>query len=174
MHVENGTVTFDLLGQTYTHTTATGTAVITDISVSGVPAIPLDDVDEQSDTPSAVIVRDRGDIDNEYVPSAGAAQGLADYVTWRYGTSRLRPSVTMQHMPNRQLFRDRIGERFTLTADRWFISAGEYVIRSVEHDVSHAGLDWTTTFGLEELPDGTRDWFRLGSDLLDGSAVLAY
>ena len=27
LHVENGTVTFDLLGQTYTHTTATGTAV---------------------------------------------------------------------------------------------------------------------------------------------------
>ena len=46
-------------------------------------------------------------------------------------------------------------------------------VRSIEHDVSHAGLDWVTTFGLEELPTGG-DWFRLGSSLLDGSAVLAY
>jgi len=49
-------------------------------------------------------------------------------------------------------------------------------VRAIEVDVSRGGLEWETTYGLEELPSGG-DWFTLDGSAaqgLGGSAVLAH
>lgn len=155
--------------------TATGALTVTDVSVTARAYVPIEEADEVMETPGATFVREAPEIDNEYVPAGGGAQGLAGYLTWRYGTARLRPDVKDQHQPTRQLTLD-IGSHVTLSADRWYIDADRYVVRSIEHDISHAGLVWETTYGLEELPGGGGDWVTLNnvSAGLDTSAVLAY
>jgi hypothetical protein len=147
-----------------------GAAEVHDLSVTGVPYFPIDEAEATVTVTGGA--REASSIDNEYVPSAGDAAGLAEYLTWRYGSGRLRPEVTDQHHPTRQLELD-VGSHVELSADRWYIDADRYIVRSLEHSVSHAGLEWETTFGLEELPS-VGNWFRLDSSLLDGSDVLAY
>lgn len=158
---------------------AGGTAdTVTDISVTAKPYIPLDEAEAQATATGAVITREGRRIDNQYIASAGAAEGMADHLTWRYGTARLRPSVTDQHHPVRQLTLD-VGSHVTLSADRWYIDADRYLVRSIEHEVSRGGYEWETTYGLEELPasgsDG--DWVLIDGGPaagIDSSAVLAH
>ena len=155
--------------------TASSADTVTAISVTATPHVPLDEAEVVADTAGASIVRVGSPIDSSMTSSAASAEGLADYRTWRYGTARLRPSVTDQHHPVRQLSAG-VGDHITLSADRWYISASRYVIRSLEHDVSAGGLEWETTYGLEELPSGG-DWFTLGGGVdkgIDSSAVLAH
>lgn len=157
---------------------ATVAETVQGITVTGKPYIPLDEDEAQATATGAVIVREGRRIDNQFIASAGMAEGMADYMTWRYGTARLRPSVTDQHHPIRQLTLD-VGSHVTLSADRWYIDADRYVVRSIEHEVSRGGWEWETTYGLEELPasgsDG--DWVRIDGGPaagIDSSAVLAH
>ena len=155
--------------------TASADDEVTAIEVTATPHLPLDEAEEVVDTAGATVVREGRPLDSEKVPSKAAAGGMADYLTWRYGTARLRPGVTDQHDMARQLSLD-VGSHVTLSADRWHIDADRYVVRAIEVDVSRGGLEWETTYGLEELPSGG-DWFTLDGSAaqgLGGSAVLAH
>lgn len=153
--------------------TADDVDTVTDIYVIGSPHLPSDEQTEEVTLSASA--REAHRIDNERIASAGMAYGLAEYLTWRYGSGRLRPSVVDQHQIVRQLGID-VGTHVTLTADRWHIDGVRFVVRSIQHDVAQKGLDWRTTYGLEELPAGG-DWFTLdGSSAqgLDSSATLAH
>lgn len=149
-----------------------GAETVTDISVTASPRIPDAQMDVTIGSAKASLLADA--IANLHILSEGQARGLAEYRTWRYGASRYRPDVTLQHFPVRQLTTG-IGAHVTLSADRWLIDADRYVVRTVEHDIGEGGLEWETTLGLEELPD-TDGWVTLDSSagLDHASAVLAY
>ena len=150
---------------------ASSADTVTDIVVTAKPRLPLDEAEVTSTV--AGLPRSGGDIDNEHIGSAGQAQGLADYYTWRYGAGRLRPSLVLQHYPQRQML-SWVGQLIRLTARRWFISNVVFVTRAIEHQLDAGGLSFVTTLGLEELPGNGGDWYTLDSSLLDGTAVLAY
>jgi len=167
-------ITTTSVSEPYRHTvfiTAAGAdETVSDITITASPRIPDAQQDVTIGSSASTLRQDV--IDSSHIVSGGQARGVAEYVAWRYGAARYRPVVTDQHQPVRQLTHD-IGAHLTLSADRWLIDADRYVVRTIEHDVR--GLEWETTFGLEELPDST-GWVTLDSDrgLDHASAVLAY
>ena len=138
---------------------------ITAITVTASPHRPTDEASYTANTASPVLVRDGGDIDNEHIGSGGQAAGLAEYITWRYGSGRLRPSLVLQHLPSLQISA-RVGQHLKVSADRWHLSEVPFVVRSLEHEFSAGGYEYLLTLGLEELPSGGH-WLRL-----DGSEGL--
>jgi hypothetical protein len=154
-----------------------GADTVTAISVTAVPHIPLDEDEAVSNATSPIVVREGNPIDNEHLYSEGASTGLADYVTWRWGDGRLRPSVTDEHHMQRQLDLD-VGSKVTLSADRWKIANDRYIVRSIEHEVHAGGYAWETTLGLEELPTLPGDgWVTIDGDAdvgIGSTATLAY
>ena len=173
---DGGNVTSSLVtepGRVTITLTASDADTVTGVSVTAMPHIPLN---EQEELEESSATREGSPIDSSLLPNGGMAAGLASYITWRYGSGRLRPSVIDQHHPMRQLTTD-VGSHVTLTAARWFIDGEDYVVRSVEHSVSGGGLEWQTSYGLEELPAGPRSWFTLDGSPdqgLDSSATLAH
>ena len=150
-----------------------GTA--TAISIDAVPSIPNDEVEVSYTAWNAGAIHEASPIDNEYVPSAGAAEGLAEYQTWRYGESRFRPEYVDQHHIARQVS-VRVGAHASVSADRWDVDGVRFYVRGVEHSITAGGHEFETTYSLEELP-ADASWVTLdgGAVLgLDGSAVLAH
>ncbi len=133
--------------------TSTAGDTVTALSVTASPYFPTDEATE-------TVGREMPSLDNEYIVSRGAAEGLANYHTWRYGEGRLRPDVVDRHFPARYLTAE-VGGHLTLSADRWHIDSDRYVIRALRHEVTGGGFEWDTTYSLEELPASQR-WLLLG------------
>jgi hypothetical protein len=147
---------------------------MTGVYISGRPFIPRDegDVERTSGFP----VFEAGPIDSPYIPGPAAAEGLADYVTWRYGAGRLRPQVIDQFFPNRMLGLDDPGDRVYLSADRWYLDALPCVLTSLSGEISRGATVFRMTYSLEELPEEST-WVSLGgssAEGIGGSAVLAH
>lgn len=90
-----------------------------------------------------------GEISSDYIGTLGQAQALANYIVWRYGTLRARPSVTFTNRFPTQLARE-IGDRITLTSAELSLSAVDFLIRSFETRVRNG--TWETTYELEQAP----------------------
>jgi hypothetical protein len=140
--------------------------------VTGTPWSPLDDLTEVAeayDSQVAYGVRAASTVSTAYIPSRGDAQGVGWYRTWRYGTPRLRPTMTDRN----QRFTTDLTDHATVTLDRWRLSSALFLVTGAEWSVAQGGLDWTVSRDLEELPVHT-DWFVLDSSAIDGSDILAY
>jgi hypothetical protein len=160
------------------HVDAGASAVtVTALSITAIAHIPTDEAEEVVTAWDAGTIREDQPIDSEYIPSAGMAEGLAEYITWRYSQSRLRPEVTLQHFLPRQMTLD-VGNHVRLSADRWYIDSDVYVVRAIEHSITAGGKVFETTVHLEELPTATGGtWFTLdggSSRGIGSSATLAH
>lgn len=146
------------------------------IAVYGTPWRPLDDLTVTVDAPDSIAaygVRNEA-ISSSYVPAEGDARGVGVYRVWRYGTPRVRPSLTDHNNMPRAQTAD-LADHLTVTADRWRLSSVLFVVTGATWTVAQGGLDWVRTLDLEELPTHT-DWFTLDDAAkgLDDAVVLAY
>lgn len=151
--------------------TAYSSTAIEGFFVIGTPYTPLDEVEEQvSLRQSAMEASYAGPgFSTPYIPSRGAAGGVAAYRNWRYSEARLRP--TMVDHNNR--FSVDLTDHLTVTLDRWRLSSALFLVTGATWNVSQGGLDWSVSRDLEELPAHT-DWFIIGTSEWDGPDSFAY
>ena len=108
-----------------------------------------------------------------YVPSLGAAQGMAKYREWRYGAPRMRPTLRNEHRYDHMLSLAPTGI-VSVTAARFSLSSSVFGITGLSGSVEGGGLRWAVEYALEALPTSPGTLFTLGTSELGGSHVLAY
>lgn len=145
------------------------------LAIYGTPWQPLDDLTETVqayDSQAAYGIQSDTSIATPYVGSAGQAQGVASYRTWRWNAPKVAPTLTDRNIFPRTQTAE-LADHLTVTADRWRFSSTLFVATGLRCSVTRGGLDWVRDLELEDLPTHT-DWFILDSSDLDGSDVLAY
>lgn len=145
----------------FTFTAGGSPAVIHALSVVGnALAAQQGTSTEQFDQTSIDTVGERrgADIEEEFFTSAPDAQALADWIIYRYKNGAPRPNLNVQNRFPSQLQRE-VLDRIALTASRLSISAKEFLLMNVQHDIV-PGLSWTSIYGLEQAPP-TDTWFKL-------------
>lgn len=90
-------------------------------------------------------------IATELLSSLAAAQGLADWIVYRYESAKGRPGLTAQNRTEAHVSR-RVGEVITITNGRVSWTAVPFFIRTLRTEVSENALVWRTTFTLEAAP----------------------
>ena len=147
---------------------------ITGVTFSGYPYRPLEEQEVQvlggSDERAGAYPGPT--FGTPYIASAGAAEGIAAYRNWRYGSALLRPTL-VDHLAFPRTLTADVTDHITLTLDRWKLSSVLFMIRASTWEVVTSGLDWRVWHDLEEIPSHST-WFTLDTSALDGTDVLAY
>lgn len=149
-------------------------SVVYGLGVTARPWFPKPDAQVSDRIAGHAPAREANGLDESYINGPGQAQGLARYLLWRWGASRLRFTLMDAMAPQRQLT-VRPGAHITATVDRYHISALPTVVRGVQHRISRP-WPWRTDYAVEELPAGSRTYITLGGGAslgLGSSAVLA-
>ena len=148
-------------------------SVFTAVSVTGMPYTPLDEFEAQVTTGTDALEGQYAGptFSTPFIPSAGAAEGVARYRNWRYGAPLLRPRLTDHNTFTRTLTAD-VTDHLTVSADDWNIDALLFVVTGSRWEVAAGALEWRAFHDLEELRTHT-DWFTLGTSSLGGSDILA-
>lgn len=118
--------------------------------------------------------RVKQEISSEFLVSTTVAQGLVDYIVWRYGAGRPRPTINVENRFPSQMLRQ-IGDRIALTFPKLSLSAKEYLITHLQTTVDINGRLWTTDYELEEAPP-TATLFTIGGSAgqgIGGTGILA-
>lgn len=146
---------------------------VTAVFVLGIPYTPHDELEAQVTTGADAIEGSFAGptLSTPYIPSAGAAEGVARFRNWRYGEALLRPVLQDHNEFPRTLTAD-LTDHITLSADRWHIDTLLFVTTGCRWSVKQGGLEWVVERDLEEITAHTA-WFTLGTSELGGSDILA-
>jgi hypothetical protein len=147
------------------------------LGIAGTPWVPHDELTETrygTVYDPTLVPYDGPDINSPYIPAKGDAEGLGDHRNWRYGQSRLAPTIVDHNQFPRDLTMQ-VTDHVTLSADRWRIDGLLLLATDLAWTVGSGGLDWRLTITTEELPTHT-DWLTLDHATLglDENVVLAY
>lgn len=116
-------------------------------------------------------------IDSVYVGTVALAQGVANFLVWRFGTAHPRLNVSIANLfstlNDRELY-----DTVALTFDRLLIAGRRYEIIGEQgycNTATTTGLfDWGVTYELQETANQSAlHLFTLGTSTLSGSDVLA-
>lgn len=137
------------------HSDSPFTAVVTELDIRGRAYRTLVDIVKHAEDATSIADFELHEADtirdNHYVPTESAAQGLADYIVWRYAQPRWRPSLVFVNRFPTQIIRD-LTDIITLTSTELSMAAARTTILRLETAVSDSGARWETTYTLDELP----------------------
>lgn len=114
------------------------------------------------------------EVSSTFLQSATTADGLRDYLLWRFGDPRKRPTVTLRQ-PFSTMLALEVFDVVTLSVDRLYVDGIRYEIVGLEGRMSPAS-GWSVEYTLQEMPEqGTlTGWFTIGTSSLDGIDHLAH
>lgn len=99
---------------------------------------------------------DAGDIESPHLSGDGQALALAQFIVSQQAEPR--PPIWGLDLINRsgadltQMLRRELADRVTITAEGAGLSAADYVVESIEHDISDGGMVHRTCWMLSEFP----------------------
>lgn len=144
-----------------TNTSGTDSSVTAAI-VSARPAEAVGDQSGIAEDSSSITTYGRRQpepISSDFLVDQGDAQGLADWWVLRYKVPKARPSIDLSGKWA-DVLPIELAQAVTVTLTRASVSSKKYLIRSMVHQVE-PGLEWETTFMLEEVPVTGSTTFQL-------------
>jgi len=160
---------------------ASGTATVSALSVQGRLArrAPQESVvsDNRDSQEAPRGIRAGSDIDGEYLGVLAEARGIAEHITWRYGSPQARPELVLENKFPEMFERD-LYDNLDLTSTQLALSGFLFEIVGVAHEgiVASAAVKYhRTTYVLQESRvQADPGWFYLddAGSLLDDTAVL--
>lgn len=146
-------------------------------AVEGTPWFPLDE--QYADVSRYDSIASLGQfegpsIQSPYIGSAGMAEGIAAYRNWRYGVTRIHPTLRVENRFANGVSRA-LGDHVTVTSQRWGLTSLVMTVVGAHGSFDQGSRFWAVTYNLEETPTGG-PWFTLGNASLGlgSSAVLAH
>jgi hypothetical protein len=152
-----------------------GTSVVNNLEIEGrqvvrgaSEAVTADDATSQADYGE----RAGTVVSSTYSSTPALAQGLADYVVWKFGQPLKRPAITqINELPTaiaRQLY-----DVITLTVDRLHVAARRFEITGISGAIA-AGQITSVVWDLQETPNQSAlSLFTFDESVFDGTDILA-
>lgn len=119
-------------------------------------------------------------ISSDYIGQSGAAQGLVDFIVWKFGQPLKRPALTVAAKNAATLstiFSRDLYDVLTLSIDKLSVTSrrAEVIGLRGSHNPGRSGDGiWSVTYELQETPNQSAlDWFDVDTDSINGAQVIA-
>lgn len=116
-------------------------------------------------------------ISSDYIGQAGAAQGLVDFIVWKYGQPLKRPALTVEGK-NAATFSTIFGrdlfDVLDVSITKLSLTTRRLEIVGLRGSVIPGGPHYSVTYELQETPNQSPvDWFAVDTDAVNGSTLIA-
>lgn len=119
-------------------------------------------------------------ISSDFIGQSGAAQGLVDFIVWKFGQPLKRPALTVVGKNAATLstiFSRDLYDVMTLSIDKLSVTSRRVEIIGLRgsHVPGRSGDGiWSVNYELQETPNQSAvDWFDVNTDSINGAQVIA-
>lgn len=119
-------------------------------------------------------------ISSDFIGQSGAAQGLVDFIVWKFGQPLKRPALTVAAKNAATLstiFSRDLYDVMTLSIDKLSVTSRRVEIIGLRgsHNPGRSGDGiWSASYELQETPNQSAlDWFDVDTDSINGAQVIA-
>lgn len=157
-------------------------AIITSLYISGRLLEHLDNETVVSNELLTIASQNRygvqsgSDISSDFIGQTGAAQGVVDFIAWKFREPLKRPSMqivgksagTLNNILDLDLF-----DLVSLTVDRLNVTSRRFEVIGLSGSVV-PGREWRVNYELQETPNQSAlDYFTVNEDSVNGSQLTA-